>query len=281
MKKNKRERGITLLALVITIIIMLILAGVSIYLVISPEGILSYTEKATAIYNRASAKEELEMQIMDWNMEKIDKEKRQAQLAEIGEIANEKTIVQKQGDNVAINEYGFATIIKNGNTFWVDEFLTIIEKVEKKVQNFGYVGDVQEFEALIDGYYQIECWGAGNRKESSKEKGGYTKGRIKLKRGTKLYLYVGESEVTAYEKALPLRQSYSTFNGGGKGIFYNNYYRTASGSGASDVRLLAGNWNDKESLKSRIMVAGGAGGGEILTTIPGGARRRISRYSRK
>ena len=43
------------------------------------------------------------------------------------------------------------------------------------------------------------------------------------------------------------------FNGGGPG--------ESSGGGATDVRLENGTWNDFNSLKSRIMVAAGGGGG--------------------
>ena len=38
--KNKQEKGITLIALVVTIVVLLILAGVSISLVIGNDGIM-------------------------------------------------------------------------------------------------------------------------------------------------------------------------------------------------------------------------------------------------
>ena len=47
----------------------------------------------------------------------------------------------------------------------------------------------------------------------------------------------------------------ASFNGGAIGTSY-----ASSGGGATDIRLVSGNWNDFDSLKSRIMVAAGGGG---------------------
>ena len=46
MKKNNRNKGITLIALVVTIVALLILAGVSINLVIGNNGIITMAQKA-------------------------------------------------------------------------------------------------------------------------------------------------------------------------------------------------------------------------------------------
>ena len=60
MRKNK---GITLLALIVTIIIMLILAGVTINLGFGEAGIFSNTKKAVSDTTIAKAKEEAELKI--------------------------------------------------------------------------------------------------------------------------------------------------------------------------------------------------------------------------
>ena len=56
MKKEKLrngKKGITLVALVITVVIMLILAGVAIAAVVDDEGLFSKTREATEIYENA------------------------------------------------------------------------------------------------------------------------------------------------------------------------------------------------------------------------------------
>ena len=54
----KQERGITLVALVITIVVLLILAGVSISMVLGQNGIVTKAQDAKKNYT-ASANEEL------------------------------------------------------------------------------------------------------------------------------------------------------------------------------------------------------------------------------
>ncbi|MGX4438155.1 glycine-rich protein, partial [Clostridioides difficile] len=44
-----------------------------------------------------------------------------------------------------------------------------------------------------------------------------------------------------------------TFNGGGLGV-------NSGGGGATDIRLVNGDWNNEQGLLSRIIVAGGGGG---------------------
>ena len=60
MKKTRKEKGITLIALVVTIIILLILAGVSIQLVTN-NGIFEYTNKAKIEFKRAQISEKLSL----------------------------------------------------------------------------------------------------------------------------------------------------------------------------------------------------------------------------
>ena len=58
MKQNK---GITLIALVITIIVLLILAGVAISIVVAPDGLFSKTQQAKEDWNGEVANEEIEI----------------------------------------------------------------------------------------------------------------------------------------------------------------------------------------------------------------------------
>ena len=57
----KKESGITLVALVVTIIVLLILAGVAISLTIGENGILTRAQNATKKWDEAEAQEETEM----------------------------------------------------------------------------------------------------------------------------------------------------------------------------------------------------------------------------
>ena len=56
-KQVKREKGITLVALVITVVVMLILAGVAIAAVVDGDGLFSKTRQAAEAYENAADKE--------------------------------------------------------------------------------------------------------------------------------------------------------------------------------------------------------------------------------
>lgn len=58
----KKERGITLVALVVTIVVLLILAGVSISLVVGENGIVKYAQNAKSNTQAASTAENTMMQ---------------------------------------------------------------------------------------------------------------------------------------------------------------------------------------------------------------------------
>ena len=121
----------------------------------------------------------------------------------------------------------------------IKEFKTIEEKEfsEGDQISYTYKGTSQEFIPIKSGTYKIELWGAGSYPTSGK--GAYTSGLIDLDINDKLYLYIG---------------GHNGYNGGGSSR--NN---TVFGGGATDVRLVNGEWNSQEGLASRIMVAAGGG----------------------
>ena len=65
--KNKQEKGITLIALVVTIVVLLILAGVSISLVLSNNGVISKSKDAKNQYAGAQVNDEKQLnEVSDW-----------------------------------------------------------------------------------------------------------------------------------------------------------------------------------------------------------------------
>lgn len=64
------NRGITLIALVITIIVLLILAGVSINLVVGDNGVLGQARNAVSENDEAKIKEEISMAASSWGTDK-------------------------------------------------------------------------------------------------------------------------------------------------------------------------------------------------------------------
>lgn len=136
-------------------------------------------------------------------------------------------------------------------------YATLRIDVLNNTYDFEYTGDVQTFTAAVDGYYQVELWGAqgGTVENFQGGKGAYTKGVIYLKKSTKLYIYVGGEGKTD----LITRLSPGGYNGGGLSGHHENA-KSTGGGGATDIRLINGESLDFNSLKSRIMVAAGGGG---------------------
>lgn len=133
------------------------------------------------------------------------------------------------------------------------------------VLKLDYTGSEQVINLTI-GKYQIECWGAsGNGKELSNNtdsgnagRGGYVKGTISIFKDMTLYAYVGG--VGEYSASGLARGGW---NGGGCAWATGNNEPGHGGGGATDIRLINGDWDNPQGLLSRIIVAGGgAGGGE-------------------
>ena len=117
---------------------------------------------------------------------------------------------------------------------------------EGQVWEFNYTGKDQIFKVPCGGEYKVELWGAGSGyypqgPYTTGSLGGYVAGEINLSKNRSLYVYVGQHNIVD-----------KTFNGS------NNLY-VPSGGGATDIRLENGNWDNFNSLKSRIIVASGAG----------------------
>lgn len=68
--KGEKTQGITLIALVVTIIILLILAGITIGTLLGENGIITRATKAREEYKIAEAKEKLSLVLLDAGIEK-------------------------------------------------------------------------------------------------------------------------------------------------------------------------------------------------------------------
>ena len=106
--------------------------------------------------------------------------------------------------------------------------------------------------------YYIELWGASSANSSTEAqpayagKGGYTKGKIVIKEETTLYLYIGGISSN--------QTGQGGWNGGGTATPSTSATVLSGGGGATDIRSIDGEFNNSDSLDSRILVAGGGGG---------------------
>ena len=141
MEKNIRNKGITLIALVITIIILLILAGISIQAIIN-NNLIQNATTATEIYNKEQAKEKL---IQTLNSLAISKYR--------DKNYNDKEYIDNQikKDGMSVDNDDIVTV--NKYKFKIDrEKLEIIEEAGKE--------ELSDFEKLQSSYVQdgLVCW---------------------------------------------------------------------------------------------------------------------------
>ena len=296
----KNERGITLIALIITVVVIVIIASIAISVAIGNNGLVNMSLTAKDENTKGIATETMNLKITNVEMsayiekhrlptlkeladnfcedDDFDKVVEKTEVASLDKITNENptAIIAKlkqypyefeidsslrlasiDGVRVANNQNE-----PNGNGNELQQIFSRITETSQ-VEEFNFVAnkkDGQIYTVPEDGYYKIECWGAqgGTENISVGGKGAYTKGIIKLSKDEKIYVYVGE----CYNG----HKAEMSFNGGGSGTYYTNRYHANAG-GATDVRIQSENadWDDFESLKSRIMVAAGGGGGYGFT----------------
>ena len=123
----KTNKGITLIALVITIIVLLILAGVTIATLTGDNGILTKAQSAKTQNDKANEKEQIDLAVLASkinNDANIDKKTLKKELEKIGEII-ESGIPES-------DEYSFPLILvgKTGTKYEIDEDAKVSEKID-------------------------------------------------------------------------------------------------------------------------------------------------------
>ena len=101
--KTKEMKGITLIALVITIVVLMILAGVSINTVLGDDGIIQKAKEAAEATKRASAEEEMNRLVLEYQLASND---------ETLESFLQEKVTEGRIDGVTDNGDGTITITK-------------------------------------------------------------------------------------------------------------------------------------------------------------------------
>ncbi len=175
-----------------------------------------------------------------------------------------ETLISEQAQNTSIMYYR-ASIKLDGTRVKVTERnIDLALNVETDIKyNFEFEEKQQEFVTPITGEYRIELWGAAgnyypNNMKDEVGKGAYTAGTIRLEEDQKLFIYTGKNATDEGNFYTAAFNAGSTAKGKDRTDEYG--HNSSSGGGATDVRLVSGEWNNTASLRSRIMVAAGGGG---------------------
>ena len=282
--KSTKEQGITLIALIITIIVLVILAGVALNTLLGNNGILDNSQYATSEYKKSAEKEAVALAFSnlkvklytDDGITEITAELLEQQLNEAG-----NNVEVEEGENGT-----FVVTFKNtGNQYEVTAGGRILG--EDKTE----VADVEDEEVLdgevpeepfeyntagaysliipVSGNYKIECWGAqGGASYSSSYHGGYggySTGTVYLQKGKEIWIYVGGqgSGNGTHTKQV------GGFNGGGDANTDNDgNTRQSSGGGATHIAIGDTDRGELKNYKQddtiywdEILIVAGGGGG--------------------
>lgn len=159
---NKQNKGITLIALVVTIIIIVILGGVSVSLIIGQNGIINKTIKANREYKYSVALEKLSLKIADFKANNIIEKKEDPTLEELAEYlgnSGETEIILKEYNKVA---YTLLENIPNKLTnivvqvvgyeeyqFLIEEECTVTKVSFDNGENFTKIDNLEDEEVIL------------------------------------------------------------------------------------------------------------------------------------
>ena len=183
-KINKKQAGITLVALVITVVVMLILAGVAIAAVVDGDGLFSKTREATKVYENEVNKESemltnLMGQIDHYLDENKDNGNESTENQPIMNPINQIVSVSQTYSGGTTGSYndpiipkGFAPINENGADWGSEDGyqkgLVITDEVNEKGESIGNEFVWIPVDGTIVKFERVE-WGTGSREKDECE----------------------------------------------------------------------------------------------------------------
>ena len=159
-----RQQGITLIALVITIIVLLILAGVTIAMLTGNNGILTQAQNAKEENEIAEVKERAKLDIQDWVADKLEKGEESSITTpeKVQEILNEENPDSNNWYFKSLKDEGIET--KSGYIIPYDEFYTEGNTpIDEETSYVGYYADFDTTDGKVDGiiYADLAVGGSG------------------------------------------------------------------------------------------------------------------------
>lgn len=259
----RKENGITLVTLIITVLILLILSAVVIDFIM--DG--SIKDRVDRLIGRADNQQSLMGDIRNEVREQIIPGQTDTAPEEDSEVIPIATVEDLfkvgTGEYIISGEktyqctpsanYKLVDTIEFAVNDYKNEYSSLFEATTgttteetSQVTNFSTSGSYG-YTAPATGTYKLEVWGAegGAYSVGNPGKGGYSVGTINLTQGDELYIYVGGKGEPS-----PSTSSFNAYGGGYNGGG-NAGYRGGGGGGATDIRIAG------TTLYYRVIVAGG------------------------
>ena len=138
----KQEKGITLVALVVTIIVLIILAGISINLLLGDNGLITKAREAKKEQKIAEVKEKLSLEIATAETdaiirnESLEEEQLNDIVSKYGTLQDDKDTILTKDDNyeISLKEIWYGTLSTSGSYSDKKKQIEILEKELKELQ---------------------------------------------------------------------------------------------------------------------------------------------------
>ena len=105
-KQLRNQRGITLIALVVTIIVLIVLAGIAISMTVGDNGIFTKAKEAKRLQITAEAKEKIGTEILAAQVEAIERNEELEQ-AQVEDIISKYGTLQDDKDTIILKDNGY------------------------------------------------------------------------------------------------------------------------------------------------------------------------------
>ncbi len=159
MKNFNKNTGITLIALVVSIVVLLILAGVTINALFGSNGIISGSTKAKEEYSKSEAKEKVSLLLNEYAIknttdEKIDFAKFLRQSLQVGVAENDNNTY-----SFLLGEWQITT--DESKIISIEKFNINVDKTYTSVESMKSDTELTEGKLVqTEGYYD-KCYGGG------------------------------------------------------------------------------------------------------------------------
>ena len=139
----RKEKGITLVALVVTIIVLIILAGISINLVLGDNGIITKAQEAKKQQKIAEIKEKISLELTSAETdaiirnESLEEEQLNDIVSKYGTLQDDKDTILTKDDNyeISLKEIWYGTLSTSGSYSDKKKQIEILEKELKELQD--------------------------------------------------------------------------------------------------------------------------------------------------
>ena len=157
MKKIESQKGITLVALVVTVIVLIILAGISINLLLGDNGLITRAQEAKKQQKIAEVKEKLSLELSAAETdailrnESLEEEQLNDIISKYGTLQDDKDTILTKDDNyeISLKEIWYGTLSTSGSYSDKKKQIEILENQLKELEE-KYDNLKKEYDKFVE-----------------------------------------------------------------------------------------------------------------------------------